>query len=213
MDCAIQVPARPQMPIDPPSRPSRVDPLPAETTVELLHRAREGDDAALNRLLERCIPALRRWAHGRMPPSARGMLETSDLVQDVVIATIRRLEAFEPEHQGALQAYLRKAILNRMRDLARRRSRMPVHTELSEHLADDRPSPLEQAIGLDNLARYDAALQRLAAPDREAIVGRLELQQTYEELAIVLNKPTAAAARMSVTRAVKRLAKELCSAG
>jgi DNA-directed RNA polymerase specialized sigma24 family protein len=56
-------------------------------------------------------------------------------------------------------------------------------------------------------------MQRLDASDREAIVARLELQQSYDELAVVLNKPTASAARMSVTRAMKRLAEEMRHAG
>ena len=50
------------------------NPLGPEATVELLNRVKGGDDAALERLLERCIPALRRWARGRLPTSARGML-------------------------------------------------------------------------------------------------------------------------------------------
>ena len=201
------------MATDIPSDHSSAEPLPAEATVELLHKARRGDEDALNRLLERCIPALRRWARGRMPASARGMLETADLVQDAVMNAMRRLDTFEPRHQGALQAYLRKAVLNRIRDLARRRKRMPDQTGFPDHLADEGTSPLDQAIGHENLVRYDAAMLRLGASDREAIVGRLELQHTYDELAVVLNKPSAAAARMSVTRAIKRLAEEMRHAG
>jgi RNA polymerase sigma-70 factor (ECF subfamily) len=197
------------MAIDLPSGSFGTDPLPAEATVELLHKARQGDEDALNRLLERCIPALRRWARGRMPAAARNGLETADLVQDAVIAAMRRLGAFEPRHQGALQAYLRKAVLNRIRDLARRQKRGPQFANLTDRIVDERTSPLEAAIGQENLARYEAALLRLSASDREAIVARLELQQTYEQLAVVLNKPTADSARMAVTRAIKRLAEEM----
>jgi DNA-directed RNA polymerase specialized sigma24 family protein len=39
------------------------------------------------------------------------------------------------------------------------------------------------------------------------------LQYSYEELAIVLDKPTAAAARVAVTRAMKRLAAEMRNSG
>src|SRR5262245_33544052 len=59
-----------------------------EATVELLALVREGDRAALDRLLERCIPALRRWARGRLPQSARSMNDTGDLVQDAVIGAL-----------------------------------------------------------------------------------------------------------------------------
>ena len=191
----------------------QVDPLGPEATVDLLNRIKSGDDAALERLLERCIPALRRWARGRLPRTARGMLETADLVQDAVMACMRRLDVFEVRHQGALQAYFRQAVMNRILDIVRQQRRRPDQTDLPEDLLDARPSPLDQAIGSENAARYEAAIHRLKPADREAIIGRVELQYSYEELAIVLNKPTAAAARVAVTRAMKRLAGEMRHAG
>lgn len=139
----------------------------------------------------------------------RGMLETVDLVQDVMIKALRRIDAFESRHQGALQAYLRQALLNRIRDLARLHTRQPDHTEVPEQLFDPGPSPLDEVIGCENAARYDAALLRLKAADREAIVGRIEMQYDYEELAIVLGKPSASAARMAVRRAMQRLIVEM----
>ena len=69
--------------------------------MDLLELAREGDSQALDRLLERCVPALRRWAHGRLPQTARGMNDTADIVQDTIIAAMRLLEAFESPHQRA----------------------------------------------------------------------------------------------------------------
>ena len=186
-----------------------MDALSPEATVDLLNRIKGGDDAALERLLRRCIPALRRWASGRLPRSARDMQETADLVQDALMACLRRLDVFEVRHQGALQAYFRQAVMNRILDILRRQRRRPDQTELPGHLLDVRPSPLEEAIGSENAARYDAAVQRLKPADREAIIGRVELQYSYDELALVLNKPTAAAARVAVARAMKRLANEM----
>ena len=191
-------------PLDP-----HMKPLAPEATIELLALARHGDKGALDRLLERCIPALRRWARGRLPQSARGMMETADLVQDTVLAAMRRLDAFEARHQGALQAYLRQAVMNRIRDIMRQRQRRPDQVALPEQLVDEQASPLDRLIGSENVARYEAAVQRLAPADREAIVGRIELEYSYAELAVVLNKPTADAARVAVTRAMKRLADEM----
>jgi DNA-directed RNA polymerase specialized sigma24 family protein len=53
------------------------------------------------------------------------------------------------------------------------------------------------------------ALSRLRPEDREAIIGRVELGLSNHELAEVLGKPTANAARMAVERALFRLAKEM----
>lgn len=184
-------------------------PLAPEATVELLARAKRGDRRALDQLLERCIPALRRWAHARLPQSARGMVDTADLVQDTVVAALRRLDVFDARHEGALQAYLRTAVMNRIRDVIRQRDRRPVQGDMPEDLLDERTSPLEALIGAENLAFYDAALQRLRAADREVIVGRIEMQYSYEELAVMLNKPSANAARVAVARALKRLVDEM----
>jgi RNA polymerase sigma factor (sigma-70 family) len=185
------------------------EPLAPEATIELLALVRNGDRAALARLLERCIPALRRWARGRLPQWTRGVIETNDLVLDAVIAAMGRLDVFEARYQGALQEYLRMAVRNRITDVIRKHSRHPANVELPESLKDEGTSPLERVIGAENVARYDAALERLNPAEREAIVGRIEMQYSYEELMIVLGKPTPPAARMAVTRAMKRLAEEM----
>ena len=187
-------------------------PLSPEDTIDLLELAKIGDRAALDRLLRRCIPPLRRWAHGRLPPAARATHDTGDLVEQTVIAALCSLEAFEARHQGALQAYLRQALLNRVRDLVPQSAQRPEHVALPDQLADPAASPLEQSIGWQNVVRYERALQRLSAGDREAVIARLELQYSYEELAVVLDKPTADVARTAVTRAMKRLAREMLDA-
>jgi RNA polymerase sigma-70 factor (ECF subfamily) len=176
-----------------------------ETTIDLLQRVKLGDREARDRLIERCLPSLRRWAHGRLPPTVRDLSETADLVQDTVLAALGRLDAFEARREGALQAYLRQALGNRIRDLLRQRSRRPLAGDLPENLVDRGASPLEQAIGRDNLDRYEAALEKLRPADREAIIARLELLYSYDELAVALDKPSANAARVAVTRAVHRL--------
>lgn len=176
-----------------------------ESTVELLARARQGDRDALDRLITRCLPPLRRWARGRLPTAARGALDTQDLVQDTILNSLRRLDHFDSRHEGAFQAYLRQAVLNRIRDEARRFSRRPAAAELTDAYESDAASPLDIAIGREGVARYEAALQRLRPIDREAIIGRLELQHDYQELATILGKPNANAARVAVTRALARL--------
>src|SRR5690348_3307953 len=72
--------------------------LSDEPTMELLVRARGGDRMATEALLERALPALRRWAHGRLPAIARSNLDTNDLVQDAALNLLRRIELFEPRH-------------------------------------------------------------------------------------------------------------------
>jgi RNA polymerase sigma-70 factor (ECF subfamily) len=188
---------------------SALETLSPEKTIDLLNRVKTGDEEALEQLLARCLPALRRWAHGRLPACARDMQDTADLVQDTIISALKRLDRFEPRHEGALQAYLREALINRIRDIMRKKVRRPQSTELPEELPADGISPLEQMLGHEKMARYDAALARLRPSDREAIVARLELQYRYEELAVALGKSSANAARVAVSRAIQRLADEM----
>jgi RNA polymerase sigma-70 factor (ECF subfamily) len=175
------------------------------STIDLLERFKQGDEQAVSLLVERSLPPLKRWARGRLPPWARSMVDTQDLVQDAVIRALPRLKTFEAAHPGALQAYLRQAITNHIRDQIRKVQARPIPVDLLDVQPDLRPSPLEEAIGREGLERYEAALERLRPIDREAIVARLELQQSYEEVAIALGKPNADAARMAVTRAMKNL--------
>jgi RNA polymerase sigma-70 factor (ECF subfamily) len=100
-------------------------------------------------------------------------------------------------------------VLNRIRDEARRSGRRPARAELTESQPVDAASPLDIAIGRQGVERYEAALQRLRPADRQAIIGRLELQHGYQELATILGKPNANAARMVVTRALGRLMEQL----
>jgi RNA polymerase sigma factor (sigma-70 family) len=182
---------------------------PAESSLDLLERARAGDVSALDALMARHLPRLRRWASGRLPRWARDMADTQDLVQDTLLQTFKRIDRFESRGDGALQAYLRQGVLNRIRDEYRRAGRRPAPEELDSQAPDSAASPLEEAIGRQATERYEAALQRLRPKDREAIIGRIEMGFTNEELATLLGKPSANAARMAVERALVRLAAEM----
>jgi RNA polymerase sigma-70 factor, ECF subfamily len=185
----------------------------AESTLHLLVRVRAGDQSALESLFARYASPLRRWAHGRLPRWARDISDTPDLVQDVLLQTFKHLETFDPRSEEALQAYLRQALMNRIRDELRRHRRRPGTVEIDSQKIDEAPSPLEAAIGTQTAERYEAALMRLQESDRDAIVGRLELGLSYEELADLLGKPSPDAARKAAQRALVRLAEEMNHGG
>jgi RNA polymerase sigma-70 factor (ECF subfamily) len=188
------------------AHPSQPDP---ESTFALIDRARAGDREALERLFVRHLKPLQRWASGRLPKWARQVIDTDDLVQDTLLQTFRRIEAFEPRREGALQAYLRQAVLNRIRDELRRSRREPDATELDGLEGDPAQSPLERAIGREAVERYERALERLTPQEREAIIARLEMGYSYDELAEALAKPTADAARKTAQRALAHLVEEM----
>lgn len=178
------------------------------STLRLYLRARDGDRSAVNALFARHWTPLVRWAHGRLPMWARSRFDTVDLVQETMLHTFRRLDGFEVRRRSALKAYLQQGIQNRIRDELRHLARAR-KTGLSDDLIDSRPTPLDEAITLETEARYKQALSRLSAREQELIVGRFELEYSFEQLALATRRRSAAAARVALSRAVARLAGEM----
>ena len=182
------------------------DRLTDHPTLQLLDLAREGDRGAREELYGRHLARLQRWARGRLPANARSYLDTDDVVQKVLADSLRHVDAFDPRHSGAFLAYLRKGVIHSIRDEVRRLGRRPTQFETASGVADERHSPLQAAIGEESLERYEQGLARLSEHEREAVVARLELGLSYQEIATELGKNSPDAARMLVTRAVYRLA-------
>jgi RNA polymerase sigma-70 factor, ECF subfamily len=193
---------------DTPLMPSRwLDGLTVseETSLSLLARAQRGDTVAMEALMGRYLARLQRWASGRVPTRARSLLDTDDVVQDALLNTFRRLEEFRPRHDGALLAYLREAVANRIRMELRRRS-PDVDTSIEpDGLASGLPSPLEKVVSRDAFERYERSLAQLDEDDRVAIVGRFEMGYSYDALARAMERPSPDAARKVTERALRRL--------
>ena len=177
-----------------------------ESTLRLLERIRQGDAGAREALVQRYLDALQRWAHGRLPAYARGEMNTQDLVQDTLVRALERMDGFRAGETGSFLAYLRQILKNRIRDEIRTVRRRPATEVLDESIEGETASPLELAIGSQTWARYEAALARLPAEQREGVIMRFELQFTHEQVAQALGMASANAARMMVSRAVVRLA-------
>ena len=191
-------------------------PMPSESqdnnltrSVDLIDQARLGDRRALERLFERYVPPLRRFATGRLPRWARDHMDTDDMIQETMLKTFRRLDAFEHRRDGALGAYMRQALQRRILDELRRVNRQPQRDPVSDDAPDEGASPLEQTIGREAMDRYEQALKRLSDIEREAVVARVEMGFDYDRIALELGKPSRDAARMTVVRALARLAEEM----
>ena len=180
-----------------------------ESTTTLLIRVQDGDIKARDQLLARFREPLRRWAHGRVPRGARSLVDTEDVVQNTLIRSLDHLKAFEPRREGAFLAYLRRILMNQIRDEARKAARQPPREEPGEDLPASSPSPLEEALGTEAVARYETALAKLPEDDQQALVLRIELGFTYPQVAQAIGSPSANAARMRVVRALVRLVEEL----
>ena len=182
---------------------------PLDSTSVLISRAREGNDVARNRLASRYYAALKRWAHGRLPTRARGLLDTDDLVQSALYRGFSKLDGFEDRGDGAFLAYVRQILLNKIRDEARRVARQPMQEEVDHTIASDEPAPLERLIEKERLSSYENALATLSPSRREAIILRLELGFRYREIAEAMGLPTGNAARLLTSRAFVQLAQSV----
>ena len=180
------------------------------TSSELLARARGGDRSAAGALFARWLPWLRQRARGRLPHWARGVVDTSDLVQEVLLRTLRRLTGFESTSSAAFREYLLRAVEHRIRDEMRRVvRRRPQHDLDGEELRATGPSPLQEAIDGEAWERYLRALGRLTERERRLIVGRAELGYSFRQLALVDQRASAEAARKALGRALVRLSQEM----
>ncbi len=181
-------------------------PQPLETTATLLGKCRGGDKLAQDRLVRRFLPVLLRWAHGRIPPYARGIADTDDLVQVTLVRALSRIEAFEPRHEGAFLAYLRTILLNKIRDIIRRTKTRGSQEEMDDRLPYEGKSPLDEAVGSEFLEAYEQALGQLPEDQREAVILRIEFGYTWQEIAEAVGSSSWNATRMTVSRALVRIA-------
>ena len=176
-----------------------------DTTASLLEQIRHGDRSARDDLAARFLPRLQRWARGRLPSYVRDINDTDDLVQVTMLRALDHLEEFEQRKEGAFLAYLRRILLNQIRDEIRRTARRPPAQQLPEEVRDRKPSPLEAAIGREQLEAYEKALATLTEREQEAFIMRMELGFSHPEVAESLGFASANAARMAVSRALVRL--------
>jgi len=187
------------------------DARPPESIAEMIERAQRGEQAAIDRLFQRCYPQIRRLAHGRLPGSLRGEMDTPDLVQITFLRAWRGLENFKSRWEDAWLAYLRRILFNYLRDEGRRSRRIPEKETLPEDdspgaVESPEPTPLEEAELREAFAAYRTALKRLTPTERDAVILRLEQGERYELIAKTLGLPSSDAARMLVKRSIGKIA-------
>lgn len=181
-----------------------------DSTIQLLQSVRDGSADALERLISRYLPRLRTWTHRRLPAWARHFSDTEDLVQETALRTIRNLHTFEMRDNASLRAYMKRAVQNRVRDELKRALRHPQgDLLLAGDTETDSPSPADQAIARENLRRCRIALARLRPADRDLILAAASGVRNPVALAARTGRPSGAAARVALARALTRLKDEV----
>lgn len=167
-----------------------------------------GGFVVVERIIATLLPFFHRWTHGRLPRYARRRMDTGDIVQEAIVGVLRNLGQLGTADPQALRKYLLIAIRNRISDEVRRASHGEVANGVRD-LPDSGASPLEEAIDSENRRQYREALLTLGADDQALLVGRIEMGLSFDELAIVTERPTPDAARVATRRAALRLARAM----
>jgi RNA polymerase sigma-70 factor (ECF subfamily) len=187
-------------------------------TLDLLQRWHQGDREALELLLQRHLPFIRRYVSKRLGPALRGKGETVDFVQDAMVEFLRYGPRFLLADEGHFRALMVKVIENVLRD------RHDWFTARRRDLRRERPLPRESLLGLDPPARsvtrpsqasarheeeawIRLALELLEPEDRRVIMLRTYEELSYGEIATRLGIGESAA-RMRFNRALPRLARK-----
>ena len=131
------------------------------TTQMLIENAQAGDREALNQLCSRYQMRVVAAVRIRLGAKLREKLQSSDIVQQVMMDAFRRVNSFEFRMDGAFLHFLNKLIENRIRDEADRlgaQKRNPIlEVALDKNHSDRSVKPLDL---MDSHARSPHA-QRL----------------------------------------------------
>ncbi|QDV28321.1 RNA polymerase sigma factor CnrH [Planctopirus ephydatiae] len=194
-----------------------------ENTIQtdaLLQNLREGNDKAVNELLERHRTPLRRMIELRLDRQMARRVDASDVVQDVFMEASGRLREYLENPRLPFHVWLRHLARDRMIDLHRRHrgalrrsmdreQALPVSQEnsgdqLMDQFKDDELTPAAENIRREFEERFLLALEQLEADDREMILMRHFEQLGNNEVAEILGL-TPPAAGMRHLRALRKL--------
>lgn len=156
-------------------------------------------------LIARTLPWLGAWAHGRLPAMARAVADTADIVQEAATRVLRKLDEFEPRHRHALRSYLQQAVRNQIVDEIRRSCVRGPTVPLEDVEIASGDDPHARAAAAETYTAFRRALSHLKAEDQEVIVARLQKGFSFDQISLMTERRSAAAARMAFNRAMERL--------
>jgi RNA polymerase sigma-70 factor (ECF subfamily) len=161
------------------------DQLPYATLsdVVLAVRAKDGDKRALETLVERHQPAVRRLS-GYLLSDPQ---DAEDAAQDALAKLCTRIHQFRGESQ--FTTWLHSLVSNTCRDLGARQRRRQHQPLEACHLGVGADEPAETALEHDERRSLRAGLASLSGEQRHVMVMKDVLSLSYEEIAGVLEMP------------------------
>lgn len=161
------------------------------------------------RLGEGLLRALDRSTTSLLGRRTRQRVGTGHRVHDAVADFHSDLRKMEPRRRHALAAYLRQSIQRRAREHVRHVDRLKASAPTLSDQPDQQHSMTEDLPHGRDEIRYRNALARVSEPERDIIVGRIELDFSYEQLALATGRASPGAARIASRKALLHLADEM----
>ena len=189
-------------------------------TQHLVALAKEGDEAAFNRLCSVYSERVRQLIRLRFDPKLRPKLDSVDVVQDAIMLALDGLEGFTYRSEGDFLRWLSKIAENKLRDIQDHfhAEKRDVHREIP--FRQERSSTEGGCIGAagpignttpsailckkEALDRLEKALDALKPEYKEVIVLKKIEGLSHAEIAQRLGK-NAGAVRMLLARALAAL--------
>jgi RNA polymerase sigma-70 factor (ECF subfamily) len=191
-------------------------------TLDLLERARAGEQRALNEIFTRHRDRLRRMVDMRLDRRLQARVDPSDVIQEAYVDVVTRLEEYLREPRIPLFLWLRLIVGERLMKLHRHhlgtqmrnaglevslyRGALPAASSsaLAAQLLGKHTSPTQAAARAERALRLQEALNTLDPTDREVLSLRHFEELSVAETAQVLGITEPAAAKRYI-RALKRL--------
>jgi RNA polymerase sigma-70 factor (ECF subfamily) len=180
---------------------------------EELIAARSGDRDALGRLFEGYRAYLLIIANRELDDDVRTKFGASDVVQDTLCEAHGKFDHFRGESESDLRAWLRRALLNNLRDGTRLFARsskrsvaveVPIEGGITEALVDSQLTPMTSLEAREDVVRLEAAMRSLCDDHRQVIDLRYRQDLAFAEIGRRMER-SEDAARMLLFRAVERL--------
>ncbi len=190
-----------------------------EALAELLQRARAGAADARDELVRRFYDRVRALVHRQLRQRLRPqqhallrLLSTGDVVQEVFVDVLQKLDRWDGEREEAFTALLATLVEHRLVDQVRRSqaSRRDVRRQAAAGPAKvgalaPGSSPATLAGDGEQLAIYREALATFPERERALLAMRLEDELPFDQLAARLGWPSADAARKAFHQVQARL--------
>ena len=182
-------------------------------TATLVSGAQSGDTGARDALYERYFQRVLSIVRVRMGGLLRSRMESQDLVQSVMLESLKDLGAFEYRTEGAFLHWLSTLAERKIRDkvdyLGAQKRNASRETSIREEPSANRShSPSGLVAQAEELLRLEEGIRTLPKDQAELVVMSKLEGLSHQEIARMTGK-TPDAVRMAVARAVLRLSEAM----